>query len=123
MQFHQLAHGEFLTAEYYRFNPKTKEYFPSKQFNYKTYDDAQLYERRTSLQGGNLSSKFSVSIKTTVNLPFKTKDKIRTINDGREYYITGVQYLQNTPLTILNVLSSKIKGTVPIILHLNKDDV
>ncbi len=123
MNLKQVMHGEFLSANYLRFNNETGEFFPSKVFKYKTYDDAQLYERRTSPQQGNLSSKFSLSIKTTADLPFKAKDKIITLVDNRVYEITGVQKLQNTPLIITNLMFPSAKGNVPTLIHLNKDDV
>jgi len=123
MNIQQLALGEFLHAEYYEFDNKNKKYNDKIVFRYKTYDDTQYSERRNQVQGGNVSSKFSVSIKTTVSLPFKTKDKIKLLKDGREYMVTGVQELHNSVNALSNLIFPNRKGNNPVLIHLNKDDV
>ena len=123
MNIQQLSIGEYLVAEYHEFNEKENNYNDKIIFNYKTYDDTQYRESRNQIQSGNLSSKFSLSIKTTANLPFKTKDRIRLFKDERAYQITGVQVLHNSVNALSNSLFPHRKGNNPILIHLNKDDV
>lgn len=123
MNIKQIMHGEFFLADYKQYDQNTKEFYSPKKFRYKTYDDSQYFERRYQITAGSLSSKHSLSIKTTSSLPFKNGDKITTDADGRSYEITGVQKLYDTPNAILNTLFPRAKGNIPTILHLNKDDV
>lgn len=123
MNLKQLMHGEYLTARLYKYNHETNEYFTPISFKYKTYDDTQYREARTHPQAGNLSSKFSLSIKTTANIDVEVKDKITLDTHDKKMEVTGVQKLYDAPTSILNLLLPKTKGNVPTIIHLNKDDV
>lgn len=116
-------YGTFLYAEYFEYNDKTKRYNEPIKFKYKTYDDAQYFERRSQPQQGQLSSKFSLSIKTYTNLPYKVKDKVKLMKDNKTYEITGYQELQNNSQSLVNQLFPTRKGNNPMILHLNKDEV
>jgi hypothetical protein len=118
----QVLNAETLHAEYYQYDEVEKTYGDAVHFRYKTYDDTQYKESRTQFQPGNLTSKFSLSIKTSSPLEFKVKDKVKLLYDNRTYEITGVQQLQS-----INVLPSLImptaKGQFPKLIHLNKDDI
>ena len=61
----QVLNAETQHGEYYAYDDKTKTYAPKVKFMYKTYDDTQYREARSQLQPGNLTSKFSLSIKTS----------------------------------------------------------
>jgi hypothetical protein len=118
----QVLNAETQHAEYYAYNDKTKSYESQVKFMYKTYDDTQYRESRTQMQPGNLTSKFSLSIKTSAPLEFKVKDKVVLLYDGRTYEITAVNTMQNhNPLVSLIMPSAK--GQYTKLLHLNKDDV
>ena len=118
----QILNAETQYAQLYSYNNETRQFGSPIRFRYKTYDDTQYRENRNNVQAGNLSSKFSVSVKTSAPLDFKVKDKVVLDYDGKTYEVTAVQQLQNH-----NVLQSLImpsaKGQHTQILHLNKDDV
>ena len=118
----QILNAETQYAQYYKYNHDTRQFASPVRFRYKTYDDTQYRENRNQIQPGNLTSKFSVSIKTSAPIDFKVKDKVVLDYDGRTYEVTALQQLQNH-----NVLQSLImpsaKGQHTQILHLNKDDV
>jgi hypothetical protein len=118
----QVLNAETQHAEYYAYDDKTRRYETKVKFMYKTFDDTQYRESRTQVQPGNVTSKFSLSIKTSAPLEFKVKDKIVLLYDGRTYEITGVHTLQNmNPLVSLIMPSAK--GQYTKIIHLNKDGV
>lgn len=118
----QVIVGETQHAEWYQYDDKTKSYKPYVRFKYKTYDDTQYRESRSQFQAGNLTSKFSLSIKTSAPIDFKVKDKIKLLYDGRTYEITGVQELQNYNLLLSEIMPSA-KGQHTKLIHLNKDDI
>ncbi len=117
----QVSIGTFYTAEYYEYDEATEDYANGIQFKYKTYDDVQYRETRTQPQSGALGSRFSVSIKTYANLPFKVKDKVILLNDDRYYEVTGVGELQNVGVSLANSMFPLRKGNKPKLIHLNKD--
>jgi len=123
MNIQQLANGEHLLAEYHEYDGKTKKYQDNILFRCKSYGDVSGSERRNQVQAGNLSSKFSISIQTTSNLPFKVKDKIKLLKGEREYQVTGVETKYDSVNSLSNQLFPNRKGNNPVILHLNKDDV
>jgi hypothetical protein len=118
----QVLNAETQHAEHYEYNDKTKQYEPKVKFMYKTFDDTQYRESRVQMQPGNLSSKFSLSIKTSAPIDFKVKDKIVLLYDGRTYEITGVQTIQTNNLLVSLIMPSA-KGQYTKLLHLNKDDI
>ena len=118
----QVLNAETQHAEYYAYDEKTKGYSPKVKFMYKTYDDTQYREARVQMQPGNLTSKFSLSIKTSAPLNFKVKDKVVLLYDGRTYEITGIQTLQSTNHLVSMIMPSA-KGQYTKLIHLNKDDV
>jgi hypothetical protein len=118
----QVLNAETQHGEYYAYDDKTKTYAPKVKFMYKTFDDTQYTETRSQFQPGNISSKFSLSLKTSAPLDFKVKDKVILLYDGRTYEITGVQTLQDTNHLVSMIMPSA-KGQYTKILHLNKDDV
>jgi hypothetical protein len=118
----QILNAETLHAEYYEYDDVNKSYHPSISFRYKTYDDTQYRESRTQFQPGNLTSKFSLSIKSSAPLNFKVKDKIKLLYDGRTYEVTGVQQLQNVN-PLMSLILPSAKGQFPKLIHLNKDDI
>ena len=116
----QILNAETQYANYYKYNHETKQYDPPIRFRYKTFDDTQYRESRNQMQTGNLTSKFSVSIKTSAPLNFKVKDKVLLDYDNRNYEVTGVQELQNHNV-LQSMISPSAKGQHTKILHLNKD--
>jgi len=118
----QILNAETQHAEWYQYDDKTKSYFPKVKFRYKTYDDTQYRESRQQFQPGNLTSKFSLSIKTSAPIDFAVKDKVVLLYDGRTYEITGVQELQNMNVLVSQLMPSA-KGQHVKLLHLNKDDI
>ena len=118
----QVLNAETQHAEYYAYDDKTKTFEPKVKFMYKTYDDTQYREARIQMQPGNLSSKFTLSIKTSAPIDFKVKDKIVLLYDGRTYEVTGIQTLQNTNHLVSMIMPSA-KGQYAKLIHLNKDGV
>jgi hypothetical protein len=118
----QVLNAETQHAEHYAYNDVTKSYEPKVKFMYKTFDDTQYNENRTQFQPGNLSSKFSLSIKTSAPIDFKVKDKVVLLYDGRTYEITGVNTLQSMN-QLVSLIMPSAKGQYTKVLHLNKDDV
>ncbi len=118
----QVLNAETQHAELYAYDDNTKNFKPKVKFMYKTFDDTQYRESRTQVQPGNITSKFSLSIKTSAPLEFKVKDKVVLLYDGRTYEVTGIHTLQNiNPLVSLIMPSAR--GQYTKILHLNKDGV
>ena len=74
------------------------------------------------MQPGNLSSKFTLSIKTSAPIDFKVKDKVELLYDGRTYEITGIQTLQDTN-HLVSLIMPTAKGQYSKLIHLNKDGV
>lgn len=118
----QVLVGETQHAEWYQYNDKTKSYEVGVHFKYKTFDDTQYRESRSQFQTGNLTSKFSLSIKSSAPIDFKVKDKVKLLYDGRTYEITGVQQLQNSNVLLSEIMPSA-KGQHPKLIHLNKDEL
>ncbi len=118
----QVLNAETQHAEHYEYNDKTKQYEPKVKFMYKTFDDTQYRESRVQMQPGNLSSKFSLSIKTSAPIDFKVKDKIVLLYDGRTYEVTGIQTLQTSNLLVSLIMPSS-KGQYTKLVHLNKDGI
>jgi hypothetical protein len=118
----QVLNAETQHAEHYAYNDKTKQYEPKVKFMYKTFDDTQYRESRTQVQPGNLTSKFSLSIKTSAPIDFKVKDKVVLLYDGRTYEITGIHTLQNMN-NLVSLIMPSAKGQYTKIIHLNKDGV
>jgi hypothetical protein len=118
----QILNAETLHGEYYKYDDVTKSYGVGIKFRYKTYDDTQYRESRTQFQPGNLTSKFSLSIKTSAPIDFKVKDKVKLLYDNRTYEVTGVQQLQNIN-PMLSLIMPNAKGQFPQLVHLNKDDI
>jgi hypothetical protein len=118
----QVLNAETQHAEYYAYDDATKTFAPKVKFMYKTYDDTQYREARIQMQPGNLSSKFTLSIKTSAPIDFKVKDKIVLLYDGRTYEVTGIQTLQNTNHLVSMIMPSS-KGQYAKLIHLNKDGV
>lgn len=118
----QILNAETQQAELYAYDEVNKSYGVAVTFQYKTYDDTQYRESRTQFQPGNLTSKFSLSIKSSAPLEFKVKDKVKLLYDGRTYEITGVQELQNFN-TMTSMIMPSAKGQHVKLIHLNKDDV
>ena len=118
----QVLNAETQHAEYYAYDDKTKTFEPKVKFMYKTYDDTQYRESRIQMQPGNLSSKFTLSIKTSAPIDFKVKDKVVLLYDGRTYEITGIQTLQDTN-HLVSLIMPTAKGQYSKLIHLNKDGV
>lgn len=118
----QVLNAETQHGEHYAYNDSTKTFSPKVKFMYKTYDDTQYREARIQMQPGNLSSKFTLSIKTSAPLDFKVKDKVVLLYDGRTYEVTGIQTLLDTN-HLLSMIMPSSKGQYTKLIHLNKDGV
>lgn len=118
----QILNAETQHAELYAYDDVTKSYQTAVRFMYKTFDDTQYRQSRIQIQPGNLSSKFSLSIKTSAPIEFNVKDKIKLLYDGRTYEVTGIQTMQDVNAMVSLIMPSA-KGQYTKLIHLNKDGV
>ena len=116
----QVLNQETQYATVKQYNHQTKTYGEPIRFKYKTFDDTQYREARNQAQTGNITSKYSLSIKTSAPIEINVKDKITLDYDGRTYEVTSAQELQDRNV-LVSLIMPNAKGQHTQIVHLNKD--
>ena len=123
----QVLSGHFYTAMYIEYDTSTKRWdkYPPVEFRYKPAD---ISSQGVSASGkttrssqniqGSLYGKREFAISTQADLPFKHKDRIKIINEDKEYSINAITEGYDSINAIANLNFPRKKNNKPHILFL-----
>lgn len=124
----QLLSGHFYTAKYIEYDEATKRWdtYPNVEFRYKPADISSQgvsasgkTTRGTHNIQGSVYGKREFAISTTADLRFKKKDRIKIINEDKEYSIGAITEGYDSINALVNLNFPRKKNNKPHILFLD----
>ena len=124
----QLFSGHFYTALYIEYDEETRRWdkYPPVEFRYKPAD---ISSQGLSASGkttkvaqniqGSVYGKREFAISTTADLRFKKKDRIKIINEDKEYSIGAITEGYDSINALVNLNFPRKKNNKPHILFLD----
>jgi hypothetical protein len=124
----QLFSGHFYLALYVEYDEATRRWdtYPPVEFRYKPADISSQgvsasgkTTRGTQNIQGSIYGKREFAISTTANIRFKKKDRIKILNEDKEYSISSITEGYDSVNAMVNLNFPRKKNNKPQILFLD----